>query len=502
MSDARFTGNVFLRILLTVPLRFKGIILVPFLTALFPKELYGVWIQIILLRDLLTGLTTIRLDMALVRYMESARDAGRMLMQALYVTLVCGLLLLGILVTFDKPISRIAFGSEQYHGLLRLLGLWVCISACLQVALAVFRAQMKIVTLSVRELLSALWLILCAVIAWYFRLGIEALLLMCITGDAVILIWVLLQVRFTLSISFSLSTWGPLKKYFKYSLPLVISFFFSWLASSVDRFYVVKMLGLEHVGIYGIAYYVSNVVVCLLNPVNYVLLPKISREWERGRTGDAFVFFSKAYGLIALLGVPAVVGICALYQKVVTLLAGPQYLASWHLVLFLSLSVVLDRLCITSTYVYHLLNKTYVLPAIRAMTSLCSLTLCWLLTTRFGLLGAGMSRFLTFLLVLLFLVLWLRRKVPLHVPVKMILKATGASLTMGVIVFVCPKETALEMVLAVMIGALVYFLLLFLLAVVTLESLLSNLQSMLGSGAVGAGPGLFAGWRGRKGPLP
>jgi O-antigen/teichoic acid export membrane protein len=505
MSDAKFTSNIFLRILLTVPLRFKGIILVPFLTALFPKELYGVWIQIILLRDLLTGLTTIRLDMALVRYMEGTRDAGRIFMLVLYVTLVCGLLLLGLLSIFDKPISRIAFGSEQYHGLIMLLGLWICVSACLQVALAVFRAQMRIVTLSVREFLSALWLILCAVIAWHFSLGIETLLLICIAGDTVILIWVLQQVRSTLSISFSLSNWELLKRYFKYSLPLVVSFFFSWLVHSVDRFCIVKMLGLEHLGMYGIAFYISNVVVCLLNPVNYVLFPKISREWERGKIADAFVCFSKAYGLIALMGIPAIVGICALYKNVVILLAGPQYLASWHLVLFLSLSVVLDRLCVTSTYVYHLLNKTYILPLIRAMTSMFSLTLCWLLTTRLGLLGAGMSRFLTFLFVLSFLVLWLRRKVPLHVPVKTILKAAGASMAMGVVVFLCPKETGPEVVFAVIAGALVYFVLLFLLSVLTLGGLSDNLQSILGgysrSQRVGASPKPFPGWWGRGGPL-
>jgi len=66
MGEARFTSSILLRILLTVPLRFKEVVLIPFVAALLAKELYGVWIQTVLLRNLLVGLITLRSDMATV----------------------------------------------------------------------------------------------------------------------------------------------------------------------------------------------------------------------------------------------------------------------------------------------------------------------------------------------------------------------------------------------------------------------------------------------------
>ena len=109
MKSTGFTGNIFLRILLTVPLRFKGVILIPLLTSLFPKEVYGVWIQIILLRDLLAGLTTIRLDTALVRYLEGESDATRAIKMIFTVTLFCSLALLALLMLLGRLLSQIAF---------------------------------------------------------------------------------------------------------------------------------------------------------------------------------------------------------------------------------------------------------------------------------------------------------------------------------------------------------------------------------------------------------
>ncbi len=475
IKSAGFTGNIFLRILLTVPLRFKGVILIPLLTSLFPKEVYGVWVQIILLRDLLAGLTTFRLDTALVRYLEGESDAIRAIKMILTVTVLCGLVLLVLLMFLGRLLSQIAFNNAEYYGLMVLLGIWVCVSASVQITLAVFRSRMKIGTLSIREFLSAIWLIVSVLIAWYFHLNIETLLLLCIAGDSVILLWVLQQLGLTLPFSFSPSHWNLLGRYIKYSLPLVVSFFLLWLTNSVDRFYIVQLLGLESVAVYGVASQVANIVVCLLNPVHFVLLPQISREWERGKKEEAYAYFSRAYGLLALLGIPATIGICTLYHKIVALLAGPDYLTSWYIIMLLSLSVVLGRAFLVTLVVYHLQNKTYVLPFIYGMSSLCNLVLCWLLTSWLGLLGAGLSQFLTYFLALAFLILWLQRKVPLRVPIGTIFKAIGASMIMGLVVFACPKETLLEVMLTALSGALAYFVLMVILGVITFDMVFQHL---------------------------
>ena len=111
-SDTGFLKNILLRILLSGPLRFKALIILPLLTRLFPRELYGVWGQIAAVKIVLSGLVTLRLETAIVRYLSGEPDAKRIIRGVLAVTALCSLALMLILLSFGESISRLVFGVE------------------------------------------------------------------------------------------------------------------------------------------------------------------------------------------------------------------------------------------------------------------------------------------------------------------------------------------------------------------------------------------------------
>ena len=131
-SDTSFLRNVLLRIVLTGPLRFKGLIILPFLTRLFPRELYGVWGQVIVVKIVLSGLVTLRLETAVVRYLSGEPDAKRIIRGVLAVTALCSLALMLILLSFGESISRVVFGVEKYHTLFLPVALWIFVSASMR----------------------------------------------------------------------------------------------------------------------------------------------------------------------------------------------------------------------------------------------------------------------------------------------------------------------------------------------------------------------------------
>ena len=479
MSDTKFTANIFLRMLLTVPLRFRGLILLPFLAALLPKELYGVWVQILVTRDLLVGLAGLRLETALVRFLEGEEDRRAVAQWVLVLIWVSSLVVFGLLVCFRGALSRLLFDDSRYHAYLIPLGAWVWISASLQIGLAVFRSQLRILALSVREFLSALWLIASVVTAWYFKLGLMQLLLLCVVGDVLVLVWVSFQAGLVVPFWSSFPGREILWKYLRYSAPLNVSFFLFWVTKSLDRFLVVKLLGLETVAIYVIASQFANMAACLLNPINYVLLPQVARSWEKQDEAAVRMYFSRAYGLFFLLGMPCVVGVSLLYETAVVLLAGPGYCANGSVIVMLSLSVVCSSVFMGSLYGFHLLNITYLLPIIYVLSSGMNFALCYALASTWGIRGAALSRLLTFLIAALVMTGWACWRMRVRVPLGIFVKAMGASAGMGIVMYIYPRTTWVDTVISGILGSTVYFILLLGLGIITRDIVLRHAAAIL-----------------------
>lgn len=481
-SDTSFLKNVLLRILLTGPLRFKGLITLPFLTRLFvTRELYGVWGQIIVVKIVLSGLVTLRLETAVVRYLSGEPDAKRIIRGVLGVTALCSIALMLILLSFGESISRVVFRFEKYHTLFLPVAVWIFVSASMQVGLAVLRSREKIVSLSIREALSAVWMVVSVTIAYWLQLDMVTLIVLCILGDVALLAWVLAQIGFALPKVFSYKSFYLNRKYIVYSLPLVAGFLLLWITNSIDRFVIVHMLGLDNVATYGVMSQYCTLLTAVLNPINFVLFPKVAACWEAKDKSGVQRYFSQAFALSFLLGAPCIVGLWAISDGVIPLLAGREYLASPLVILFILLSLLLARIYVGNQYVFHLLNKTYLLPFIYGATAAMSFGLCYVFTLRWGLVGAGLSRFVTFLAAASILSIVVRRKIPSTIPFAVCLKAAGAALAMGGVVYWLPKTTWPQLLICIAAGASVYFGLLFLLGVLKLSMLLHLKDSALSS---------------------
>ena len=232
-----FIKNIFWRFALTLPVSFKGIIVLPLLTRLYTQDIYGTWLQIILIKDIFIRLLSLRLETALVRYLSGEKNPEQLIKAVFTITLGCSLCFISLIYFFRDHASIIIFGKQELSSILLVASLWIVVNACMQIGLAVLRSQESITTLSIRELLSALWLVGAVSFAYLIDLDIQRLILICITGDAILLVWLLFQIGVPFPITSFFKSVADVRKFLPYSLPLIFNSLFLWFTTSIDRLF-------------------------------------------------------------------------------------------------------------------------------------------------------------------------------------------------------------------------------------------------------------------------
>lgn len=471
MKHPSFIKNIFLRFALTLPVNFKGIIVIPLLTRIYTQDIYGAWLQIALIKEVFVVLLSLRLETALIRYLYREKNPEQLIKAVFTITLACSLCFLSSIYFFRDHASIIIFGKQELSSILLVASLWIVVNACMQIGLAVLRSQERIAALSIRELLSALWLVCAVSFAYLIDLGIQRLIWICITGDTILLVWILFQIGVPFPITSLFKSVADVRKFLPYSLPLIFNSLFLWFTSSIDRLIIVHLIGLASVGVYGVSLQVSLLLTVVLSPITFVLFPRVVASWNLKNKDDVNHFFSQAVSLTLILSAPVIVGLFIVSHGLIPLLAGQSYSTSSNLILFLLLAGLAKGIYQNHIFVIHLVEKTLFLPILFISTAATNYVLCYLFVLKFNIIGAAIARFITFGIMAFIITIWGRKYVKFSIPWCTIFKVALASTMMGISISWMPVNTWVQLFIAVIIGTLVYLLLLFIFRVLTFEKL-------------------------------
>ena len=463
--------NIIIRSVLTIPLRFRSIIILPLLTRLYTQEIYGAWLQIILITEVLSNILSLQLGVALVRYLSAEKEPKQSIRAVFTVTLGCFLCFLFLIWLFGKEASRLMFGNENLQQILLIASFWIFVKTYIKIGLSVLRSLEKIGTISIRELISALWLIFAVSVSYLIGLEIQKLILICMVGDTILLIWILVQLKVPFPLLWVKKSIVEVKKFLPFSLPLVVSAFFLWFTRSIDRLQIVNILGLASVGIYGVSLQVSAILSTILQPIGFVLFPRVSAAWNQKNRAEVSHYFSQAFSLIIFISAPIIVGLFIVSDGLIPLLAGQNYTTSKSLILFLLLSWLAYMLYQNHLYVIHLMEKTYILPVLFIFTALVNYVLNYLLILKIGIIGAATARLVTFWMMAFIITFWARKYIKFSIPWAKIFRAILISVVMGLSISWMPLNTWTQILTAVAIGTAFYFVLLIIFRVLTFKNI-------------------------------
>lgn len=374
----------------------RGVLVLPILTRALGPEDYGVWVQLLAGVELMASVAGLGLSMAMMRMIPAAVRTGKAV-DYLLSTLIAGGLAGTVAVLLIRALgpgmAGTFLGSAQNSELLMLAAWLVPLSVCLTLVMTHFRARSR---MGSHTLLAG------AETSGWFLLALHLLstgggLPQFVTGlltlRAVVVVLAVLAVLVQMGPSWP--TFGCLRQFVSYGLPLVPLGIFTWLTNASDRYVIAYFSGPAEAGIYAVSYAIGSLVGMVFAPVFTILLPTAAGMWDRGETNSVSVLlrFSQRYPLVIAIPLMALLTIRA--DWVVSRLATQSFTASPALIGLTAAGFValnLGSVCETSLSLCH---RTVRILAIWAVTAALNVGANLIAVPLWGAVGAAATTALT-----------------------------------------------------------------------------------------------------------
>ena len=180
-----------------------------------------------------------------------------------------------------------------------------------------------------------------------------------------------------------------------FSLPLVPSGFAVFFTSYMDRLMINHYLSLNEVGLYGIAFRISSIVILLISGINRALSPLIYNHYKEKDTPEQL---SKTFRLFISLAILFFVGLSLFAKEILIFLTSPEFYESEKIVIYLVPAILLSQMYIFAPGT-ALAKKTKIIMFISIGSAIITIVLNWLLIPHFGLKGAALATLLTYSVV-------------------------------------------------------------------------------------------------------
>lgn len=117
-----------------------------------------------------------------------------------------------------------------------------------------------------------------------------------------------------------------LKKHLKPILLLFVMILAQTIFSSADVTMLGIMKGDYAVGIYSTAHKIENIISQIVSSLAWVTMPRMSFYFAENDYDKINQILKKIFGLLMCIGIPAVVGVCALAKEIVIIVGGESYI--------------------------------------------------------------------------------------------------------------------------------------------------------------------------------
>ncbi|MAH32902.1 hypothetical protein CL615_00765 [archaeon] len=265
-------------------------------------------------------------------------------------------------------------------------------------------------------------------------------------------------IKFSFEFDFSFS-----KELLKKSSMFCLSLVFAGLFMHIDTIMLSKMRSVAEVGTYAAA---ANIMLALIFiPVMYsnAIFPVISRFYVTSKKSLRFAY-ERSFKYMLLIGLPLSAGIYVLSDKIILLLYGKEYAASSIALAILSWYLFLRFLNVTSGFTLSSINRQGSRVFSQGTAALANIMLNFILIPIYGFVGAAIATLITEVIFFFIYTSFI---------VKYGLKIKFISLSIRPIIATLIMLFALtfigDLVLAVVVGIIVYFAVLIILGTIDKE---------------------------------
>ena len=467
---SRFVSDVFINGVAQFVSQIRGLIVLTIIARGLHVSDYGIWSQTTATSLLLLPFLILGLDQAAVRYLPGKFDDKKEFAESFYnmlvvIFFVCFVFVL-CAIPFRAGISSMIYGADDQVSFVFLMFLLVMGQVCFRYLLNFWRVTGRIVRhAKIKISMDILLMVGLAVIIFWLKLGIMTGITYWVGLNWVmamgLFIIILREVPFCRSFNFAV-----IVPFIKYSSPLVIYAVVNWIIKSSSRYFVVNNFDLAQVGIFSAALTLSTIATSAKMPLNFILLPTLSKMWTKGEKKDVKKYTEASICGYLVLAVPLVVFIGAgapVFLKLFTGVVVPEGRLIMSLIavgyLFTGLDQFFRNILMLQEHTFRLVIS--LLPA-----AVLNLILNYFLIPAYGLIGAACSVVISLMFKSLILYLQAVREFKFQVDGVFFIKVIIASIAMILVAYGFDPDTIGMLIAGVCLGLVLYIIALFLLGVV------------------------------------
>ena len=436
-----------------------GVVAVAAFTRLLPPEEYGYYTLVFTTVLFVHTFAFSWINQSVIRYFERFRGADQ---QTLFATLILtfGTLMILTALAWYAVMQGIELQQERLRGLLMLGPPVVLIYSGGALLLSFERAARNSLKYSLLTTLNAILKLLTALLIIYgFNGRADALLLGIVAAGAIVFLpeWIRLTRR-----------WPPLPSKFRmsilrgcasYGFPIVGMAVVNIVLSASDRYLIEYYLGSSDVGIYSAGYKITEAGVMLF--VSLLMLasfPALVEAYEQTGVPRTKALMNDLLKVYLLLLIPVLVGLIMLSGDFIKAVLGAPYVAAGRVVPWIAAGAFFMGLCQYYNKSFELKEKTPLLLILFTLAASANILLNMALIPRFGITGAALSTCLSYMLALVFSIVFGAGLLRWDFPWKSALAALVGSVFMAAVLLFLPSVSSAwpSLLIKITAGAGVY----------------------------------------------
>jgi O-antigen/teichoic acid export membrane protein len=430
----------------------------PVLTRSLGPDAYGSWSLIWITIVLITPFAMLGLQAAMTRFLAAEQDHASIRDGVLSSSVV----VLGAAVFFTVglalsagPISNYLLGKSIDIGIIQLSSTLVIAESLLGLATGYLRTfrQMRFYSagIVIRQALEL------GLMVAFLRAGFDltGLVIAVLVSDLILVLAVYALIVRQNGLSYP--RYAHLGEWLRYGIYTVPSSAILWIIHSSDRYLLAWSLTDRDVGIYAASYTLANVVSMALSPVQAVLFPTLSQSFDQRDFTATKNYLAYTLKLLALISFPIAFGLWALAPGLLPLLTTSDYGMGAPAVAYISFGLIFYSLFQVSLYVLYLYKKTYLETILLSSAAVLNVVLNLILIPLMGIEGSALSTLIAFLVLAGVTTYITRRNLEFPLNPVFIMKSISASALMWLALNAWKPDDWWSVILAIAMGAILYF---------------------------------------------
>ena len=370
--------------------------MIPIYTRYLTPSDYGLLALLGVVGSILSSTIRMGLGSALFRsyYDYDDEEKRRMVVSTtFFCILLISVVSAGILLPFSKQLAAIILKGDKYAKFIFLVVLNTCIGSLNGISFAVFRAKKESKKYAAISVLS---FILGATLNIYFvvvlKQGVWGIIVAGFISGVISTIVLYSFIWRELKFIFNLE---ETNKLLSFGIPLVPTDLAAWVLTMADRFFLDHYSTRAEVGLYSLGYKFGSLIhILIVNPFSLISPVMIYSE-EKSK--DAPEFYAKLTTYFIFVGLFMSLGISALAQDVLRLMAAKPFWSAYTVAPLICLSYVVYGSRGLLSVGIGLKRKTKYFPPMYLGAAGVNIVLNFLFIPKYGMMGAAVATLLSYL---------------------------------------------------------------------------------------------------------